>query len=46
MTYQIEVASGRDLTRERWEIYSDWREDPRLLEARIFYRLPEPYELK
>jgi hypothetical protein len=46
MPYQIEVASGRDLTGERWEIYGDWREDPSLLETRIFYRLAEPSELK
>jgi hypothetical protein len=46
MTYQIEVASGRDLTGERWEIYGDWRDDPSLLETRIFYRLAEPSELK
>jgi effector-binding domain-containing protein len=32
-------AEGRELTGERWEVYGDWEEDPRLLETRVFYRL-------
>ena len=33
------AAHDRDLTGERWEVYGDWQEDPRLLETQIFYRL-------
>jgi effector-binding domain-containing protein len=33
------AANGRELTGERWEVYGDWHEDPRLLETQIFYGL-------
>jgi effector-binding domain-containing protein len=35
------AAHGHDLAGERWEVYGDWHEDPRLLETQIFYRLAE-----
>ena len=33
------AANDRSPTGERWEVYGDWHEDPRLLETQIFYRL-------
>jgi effector-binding domain-containing protein len=32
-------AEGRELSGERWEVYGDWEEDPRLLETKVFYGL-------
>jgi GyrI-like small molecule binding domain len=40
------AAEGHDVTGERWEVYGDWHEDPRLLETGIFYRLAGASELK
>jgi effector-binding domain-containing protein len=33
------AAHGHELTRQRWEIYGDWHEDPEQLETEVYWQL-------